>query len=78
MLPTGGGNKEEDVFKEGQDSSLPNLTKGNTFLVTPGFFKTLGIHLLEGKTFPEKISPTSVEQTVVNQSLARQQAVNIR
>jgi predicted permease len=70
MLPTGGGNKEEDIFKEGQDSSVPNLEKGISFLVTPGYFKTLGIHLLEGKTFPDKISATSVEQTVVNESLA--------
>ena len=71
MLPTGGGNKEEDIFKEGQDSALPNLPKGITFLVTPKYFKTLGIHVLEGRTFPENVAPTSVEQTVVNQSLAR-------
>jgi putative ABC transport system permease protein len=71
MLPTGGNSRTEDIFMEGQDSALPNLPKGNTFLVTPGYFKTLGIRLLEGKTFPENVSPTSVEQTVVNQSLAR-------
>jgi putative ABC transport system permease protein len=71
MLPTGGNNRTEDIFKEGQDSAQANLSKGNTFLVTPGYFKTLGIRVIEGKTFPDNVSPTSVEQTVVNQSLAR-------
>ncbi len=71
MLPTGGNNRTEDVFKEGQDSGQSNLPKANTFLVTPGYFKTLGIRLLEGKLFPDHVAPTSVEQTVVNQTLAK-------
>ena len=71
MLPTGGGNQTLDIFKEGDDSSVQGLPRGNAFLVTPGYFKTLGIRLLEGKTFPENVSPTAVEQVVVNQTLAR-------
>ena len=71
MLPTGGGGKEEEIFKEGQDSTVLDLPKGITFLVTPGYFKTLGIRLIEGRTFPDNVSPTSAEQAVVNQSLAR-------
>jgi putative ABC transport system permease protein len=71
MLPTGGNSRPEAIFKEGQDSAQTDLPKGNTFLVTPGYFKTLGIRVIEGKTFPDDVSPTSVEQTVVNQSLAR-------
>jgi len=71
-LPTDGGGRGEDVFKEGQDSSVANLPKANTYLVTPGYFKTLGIRLIEGRTFPDNVSATSVEQTVVNESLAKQ------
>ena len=71
-LPTGNGGRGEDVFKEGQDSAVKDLPKANTFLVTPGFFKTLGIRLIEGRTFPDNVSASSVEQTVVNQSLAKQ------
>jgi putative ABC transport system permease protein len=48
-----------------------NFPKGIAYLVTPGFFKTLGIRLLEGRTFPENVSFTSPEQTVINESLAR-------
>ena len=71
MFPMAGGGREEDVYTEGQDSTAKNLPKANTFLVYPGYFKTLGIRLLEGKTFPENVSATSVEQAVVNQSLAK-------
>ncbi len=71
MLPTGGGNNTSTIFKEGDDTNSQNLPQGNTFVVTPGYFKTLGIRLLEGKTFPDTVSPTSVEQVVVNQSLAQ-------
>ncbi len=71
MFPMAGGGREEDVYPEGQDSTDKNLPKANTFLVYPGYFKTLGIRLLEGKTFPENVSATSVEQAVVNQSLAK-------
>ncbi len=70
-LPTGGGAGTEDIFKEGQDSASPSLAKSNTFLVTPGYFKTLGIRLLEGRTFPDDVSATSADQAVVNLSLAR-------
>jgi predicted permease len=71
MFPIAGGGSVNDVLIEGQDTAGTNLPKGITFLVTPGYFKTLGIRLLEGKTFPENVSFTSVEQTVVNESLAR-------
>ena len=70
-LPTAGGGREEEVFIGGQDSTVKNLPKANTFLVTSGYFKTLGIRLLEGRTFPANISPSAPEETVVNQSLAK-------
>lgn len=72
QLPTGNSGQGGDVFKEGQDSSEKNLPKANNFLVTPGYFKTLGIRLLEGRTFPDNLDATAVEQIVVNQSLAKQ------
>jgi putative ABC transport system permease protein len=70
MLPDQRGWRE-DAFIEGQDFSLPTRSKANMFLVTSGYFKTLGIRLLEGKTFPENVSPASVEQVVISQSLAK-------
>jgi predicted permease len=71
MFPIAGGGSPNDVLIEGQDPAGNNFPKGIAFLVTPGFFKTLGIRLLEGRTFPDIVSSTSPEQTVVNESLAK-------
>ena len=71
MFPIAGGGSVNDVLIDGQDTAGNSFPKGIAFLVTPGFFKTLGIRLLEGHTFPENVSFTSVEQTVVNESLAK-------
>jgi putative ABC transport system permease protein len=71
MFPIAGGGSVYDVLIDGQDTAGNSFPKGIAFLVTPGFFKTLGIRLLEGRTFPENVSFTSVEQTVVNESLAK-------
>jgi len=70
-LPAATGGGPNDIFAEGQDSSAKDLPKGMNYLVTPGFFKTLGIRLLDGRTFPANVLPDSPEQVVVNQSLAR-------
>jgi len=69
-LPISGGGTE-DIFAEGQDSSGKDLPKGLSYLVTPGFFKTLGIRVKSGQTFPENLSPTAPDQVVVNESLAK-------
>jgi predicted permease len=71
MFPIAGGGSVNDVLIDGQDTAGTNFPKGIAFLVTPGYFKTLGIRLLEGRTFPEIVAFTSVEQTVVNQSMAK-------
>ena len=71
MFPIAGGGSVNDVLIDGQDSAGNSFPKGVAFLVTPGFFRTLGIRLLEGRTFPENVSFTSVEQTVVSESLAK-------
>ena len=71
MFPIAGGGSPNDVLIEGQDPAGNNFPKGIAFLVTSGFFKTLGIRLLEGRTFPDIVSSTSPEQTVVNESLAK-------
>ncbi len=70
-LPTGGGSGEEEIFADGQDSTAKNLPKGLSYLVTPGYFKTLGIRVIEGRTFPDNLSVTAPEQAVINQSLAK-------
>jgi putative ABC transport system permease protein len=70
-LPTGQGGGPTDIFIEGQDSTAKDLPKSFGFLVTSGYFNTLGIRLLEGRTFAPDVSPESPDQVVINQSLAR-------
>ena len=71
MFPIAGGGSLNDVLIDGQDAAGTSFPKGVAFLVTPGYFKTLGIRLLEGRTFPDNVAFTSIEQTVVNESLAK-------
>jgi hypothetical protein len=71
QLPTVSGGGPIDIFIEGQDTTAKDLSKANGFLVTPGYFKTLGIRLLDGRTFPSSVSADQPDQIVVNQSLAR-------
>lgn len=71
-LPTGDGGGADDIFAEGQDSSVKELPKAQSFLITAGYFQTLGIRLIEGRTFAPSVTADSPEQVVVNQSLARQ------
>jgi putative ABC transport system permease protein len=71
QLPATSGGGPTDIFIEGQDTTAKDLSKGNGCLVTPGYFKTLGIRLLEGRTFPSSVTADQPDQIVVNQSLAR-------
>jgi predicted permease len=72
MFPIAGGGSVNDLLIDGQDATGNHaLPKGVGFLVSPGYFKTLGIRLLGGHTFPDNVSFQSVEQAVVNESLAK-------
>lgn len=51
-------------------SAGTDLTATHT-LVTPGFFRTLGIPLREGRLFAEDIKEDGPQQIVVNEALAR-------
>lgn len=70
-LPTGNGGGVVDILTEKQDPNARTLPKGQNYLITPGYFKTLGIRLVEGRLFPPGLSVSGPEQVVINQSLAR-------
>ncbi len=71
MFPIAGAGSVTDVLIDGQDVAGNNYPKGIGFFITPGFFKTLGIRVLEGRTFPDNVSAASPDQAVINESLAR-------
>ena len=53
--------------------SVPTLPTGNPTYngVSPGFFETIGMRLVEGRTFGERDSETGAPVMIVNQSMAR-------
>ena len=64
---------ERQVLIEGQaPGSAESIPSAFHSMVTPGFFATLGITLVEGRLFPEDIEADDPAVVVVNESLARQ------
>lgn len=71
-LPLFGYQSSSPVFKEapaaGAEGSNPVASGA---LITPGYFATLGILLLQGRNFPADVKPDGPQQVLVNEALAR-------
>ncbi len=62
----------ESVMRvEGHENKPGEATHAYVNRVSPGYFKTLGIHLLSGRTFRESDTPDSPKVVVVSESFAR-------
>ena len=71
-LPVNGYNADRQVLLEGQaPGSAAQFPTASHVMVTPGYFDTVGIPLLEGRLFPEDIRADGPRVIVVNASLAR-------
>jgi putative ABC transport system permease protein len=58
---------------EGQTTDEPaNQPEAGVFMVTPDYFETLGIPLLEGRRFPTDTRPNSPPWIVIGETMARQ------
>ena len=71
-LPLGGTNSDTDILIGGQLRPPPGqevLTQYST--VTPGYFRTMGIPLLEGRDFDERDSERHPKVAIVSESTAR-------
>jgi predicted permease len=62
---------ESAVMVEGHQNQPGEATHAYVNRVSPGYFKTLGIHLLSGRTFRESDTPDSAKVVVVSESFAR-------
>lgn len=72
-LPVFGYSANRQIQVDGVTASDGrNLPSGGFIMVTPGFFRTLGIPLIEGRLFADDIREDSPPQIVVGQTLARQ------
>jgi len=60
------------IFKDAPSSGAEGATPtAPGALVTPGYFATLGIPILEGRNFLADVKPDSAPQVLVNEALAR-------
>ncbi len=62
---------ESTVLVEGHQNKPGEATHAYINRVSPGYFKTLGIHLLSGRTFRDSDSSDMPKVVVVSQSFAR-------
>jgi len=72
-LPIFGYNGERQILTDGQSpGSAAQLPGAFHVMVTPDYFATIGIELVEGRLFAPDITAKSPPVIVVNESLARQ------
>jgi predicted permease len=62
---------ESTILVEGHENKPGEQTHAYVNRVSPGYFKTLGIHLLSGRTFRESDTVKSPKVVVVSDSFAR-------
>ena len=62
---------ESIVRVEGRENKPGEPTRAYVNRVSPGYFKTLGIHLLSGRTFRESDTPDSPKVVIVSESFAQ-------
>jgi putative ABC transport system permease protein len=72
LLPLRGWNTDTDFLVAGRpDLTAANAPKADWRAVTTGYFRTLGIPLIQGRTFTEVEQQTGAPVAVVGQALAR-------
>ena len=72
-VPLGKDFAQSTIIPEGEDSSAEQkLPIVNYNTVSPGFFDTLGIGVMRGRTFTPQDSASGARVAVVNETLARQ------
>jgi predicted permease len=70
-LPLGGGQGRVAFVVEGQSADASALATSDASLVTPGYFRALGIDLLRGRTFDDHDDGHAPGRIVVSDTFAR-------
>ena len=71
-LPLSGTPGRASFTIEGQSTAAADVSTSQTALVTPGYFRTLGIDLVRGRLFAEHDDTHAPAAVVVSESFARQ------
>ena len=70
-LPLGGGQGRTSFVVEGQSADASALATSDAALVTPGYFRALGIDLVRGRTFDDHDDQRAPGRIVVSDTFAR-------
>jgi predicted permease len=72
-IPIWGYGTQRQIYTEQQDpAQRNNLPLASHVMITSGFFKTLGVPLVEGRVFSPDVKPDDPRVVIVNEALARQ------
>jgi putative ABC transport system permease protein len=71
-LPLSGTTGRASFTIEGQGTTSTDVSTSQTALVTPGYFRTLGVDLVRGRSFSEHDDVKAPSAIVVSESFARQ------
>jgi putative ABC transport system permease protein len=70
-VPLAGAAGGTSIGVEGQPRSVAERPTAGWFTVTPGYFRALGVSMIEGREFSPVDLDRASHQTVINQTLAR-------
>jgi predicted permease len=71
-LPLGGNGSQQGFAPEGKVVNGPqDVTTGDTVIVSPGYFQTMGVPLMKGRTFTERDGADAPLVCMVDETLAK-------
>jgi putative ABC transport system permease protein len=72
ILPLSGSNSDQSFVIEGRTpQDLSAMPDEELRLVTPDYFRAMGIPLIKGRSFTDSDTPKSTDVAIINQALAR-------
>ncbi|MGB0036215.1 MAG: FtsX-like permease family protein, partial [Candidatus Acidiferrales bacterium] len=77
FIPFGQGNSAVELFFEGRPAPAPGSVPYTSITsATPGYFSSIGLHLISGRFISEQDGPNALPVMVINQTLAQRHFPN--
>jgi predicted permease len=71
VIPLRGGGAEQWIIPEGQPIDWSNTVNAHTVEITPGYFETMGMTLLQGRDFTDYDTANGLRVCIINETTAR-------